>query len=210
MQRGDGLGGGLVSGFWGVLLALSIVSVGLADHVQPGALAGARERGVGPFASELVGAADDDGPFDGGALGAVAGERVGVLDVAAHIGEIKLALVAAVGLDDHPVGAVVDLEDSGEGAVVDVGVAVVAPGDDPVTSGELAVTHHDAAAGQAAVVSEPLAGSVVESFAGVVIASDHHRAGEAVLALGVMPLRHHIGPRGVLPVVNSQVGLFVL
>jgi hypothetical protein len=53
-----------------------------AGQVEAGFVAVAREGGVAPLAVELVGA-EDEGAVDGGTLGAVGGDRVAVVEVAA-------------------------------------------------------------------------------------------------------------------------------
>ena len=53
-----------------------------AGDVEAGLGAGARERDVAPFLQARFAGAEDEGALDGEALGGVAGERVGVADVA--------------------------------------------------------------------------------------------------------------------------------
>jgi hypothetical protein len=60
----------------------------LADDLQHGLVACAGTGGVGPFAGEPLGKANHCGPGHGGALGAVAGEGVGVFDV---LGDVDMS-----------------------------------------------------------------------------------------------------------------------
>ena len=67
--------------------------------VEAGRVAVARERGVAPFAVELVGA-EHERAVDGGALGAVGGARVAVLEPAsARVAVGQLDPGAAIELD---------------------------------------------------------------------------------------------------------------
>jgi hypothetical protein len=75
---------------------LSAVELALGlgvDEEQLGGFSRARKRGVGPVASEVLGATDDARPFHGGTLD---GERVGVLNIPGDIRRIEAALRARV------------------------------------------------------------------------------------------------------------------
>lgn len=93
-------------------------------------ISSAGECGVRPFVGELKRSADYGGPLQGGALGAVAGERVGVFEVLGCVAGVQQAALARVGAGGQCAGAVVDVGDGDEGAIVDLPVAVVAAGDD--------------------------------------------------------------------------------
>ena len=138
----------------GVFVALLLVVWALADEVDGGVLARAGEGGVGPFAGEVCGAADDGGPGEGGALGAVSGQRVGVLEVSGRVVGVDRPRLAGVGLeDDRPV--VMDCSDGGERAVIEVVPAVVAARDDAVTGGVFAAGDDRTGGSEGSVRDEP-------------------------------------------------------
>ena len=83
-----------------VVGAGAVGAAGGGDQLDAGGSAGAREGGVGSLAGELLGAADDDGGFDGRALAGVAGDGVGVLQVAGHVVRLQ-----------GPLGVVGDAQD---------------------------------------------------------------------------------------------------
>jgi hypothetical protein len=146
------------------------------------------EGGIGPFAGEVAGAADDAGPEDRPARGAVGGERVGVRDVTGDVGQVKVAALTGSDVDGHPVRPGVDAEDGCKGSVVNVGVAIVAAGDDPVTGRVFASSHADAAVGQRPTTPETFPRGVIELFPGLVIARDHRHLGDPVPATSGVPL----------------------
>ena len=86
-------------GFGGcVLLALALAAGALCDDVDARLTAGAGEGGIGPFTGEFGGSSDDGGRGNGRALGAVAGERVGVAEVAgSEVAPVERDAVPAIG-----------------------------------------------------------------------------------------------------------------
>lgn len=96
---GEGLAGfsGFADGWRGPYFgSLGVAGVSRADDMKVGGAPGAGECGVGPFASELFGAADDDGGFGGCALAGVAGDGVGVLEMRGGVGGVEQAAGAVV------------------------------------------------------------------------------------------------------------------
>ena len=116
------------------------------DDEQLGWFARARERGVGPVAGEVLGAADHARPLDRASLDGVRGQRVGVLEVLGHVRSIEAALGAGVGAHDNVLLGRVDGDHRAAHAVVDRPLAVVATRDDPITDRELAAGDLDALA----------------------------------------------------------------
>ena len=64
------------------VVEVALVLARVAGDVEAGFGAGAGERDVAPFLEACLAGCEDEGAFDGEALGGVAGERVGVADVA--------------------------------------------------------------------------------------------------------------------------------
>jgi hypothetical protein len=106
-------------------------------------VAGARQGCVGPFVDEVLRCADSLGALDGGALAAVYGQRVGVLEMLGHIAGRQLAQPAVIGMDRHPQPVGVDGAHGAAGAAVDVVVAVVATRDDAVAHRDLELAERD-------------------------------------------------------------------
>jgi hypothetical protein len=134
----------------------------LSDEVDGGAVAGAGEGGVGPFASEGGWSTDHAGPGDGGALGAVGGEGVAVFEVVGYVLSIKRPRLAGVGLNDHRTGGRADRDDCCERAVLDVLLPVVLTGDDPVAAGIFVPTDDRGGGGDGSVLDEFDADGAVE------------------------------------------------
>jgi hypothetical protein len=84
-----------------VVVAFSVAFCALANQVDGRGVSRAREGGLGPFAGELIGAARDAGPLDGGALGAVGGERVGMFEIAGDVFVVEGSWFAGIGLEQH-------------------------------------------------------------------------------------------------------------
>jgi hypothetical protein len=118
-----------------VRVALELVS----EDVEAGLLAGARECNVGPLLEPCGPGAEDEGALDGEPLAGVAGEGVGVADVARlQVVARQGHLVAPIRADMKPAAFALDLLDGRAGAVSDAEPVEVAQADDAVAGGELA------------------------------------------------------------------------
>ena len=118
-----------------------------AGDVEAGLGSRAREGDVAPLLEARLAGAEDEGALDGEALGGVAGERVGVADVARlEVAAAELDGRAAVGGDGERPSFAVDLLDGSAGAVLDAEEVGVAEADDAVAGGELAVGDGEAVA----------------------------------------------------------------
>ena len=118
-----------------------------AGDVEAGLGSRARERDVAPFLQARLAGAEDEGALDGEALGGVAGERVGVANVARlEVAAAELDGRAAVGGDGERPPVAVDALDGSAGAVLDAEAVGVAEADDAVAGGELAVRDGEALA----------------------------------------------------------------
>jgi hypothetical protein len=115
-------------------LGCLVEEVSARGDVEPRFVAVAGEGGVAPLAVELVGT-EDEGAVDGGALGAVRGRRVGVVEVSVvNVGLGEVDAPAVVKLD--PQLAVPERRQRA-GLSVDAGKAgVVAGCDDAVADRE--------------------------------------------------------------------------
>ena len=119
---------------------MALVLARVAGDVEAGLRSRAREGDVAPFLEACLAGAEDEGALDGEALGGVAGERVGVADVAGlEVAAAELDGGAAVGGDRQRPLVAVDALDGAAGAVLDAEAVGVAEADDAVAGGELAV-----------------------------------------------------------------------
>ena len=105
------------------VVEVAFVFARVAGDVEAGFRAGAGEGDVAPFLEACLAGAEDEGALDGEALAGVAGERVGVADVAglevaggssSTVGPRSVAIVSvrvfAVDAFDGAAGAVLDAE----------------------------------------------------------------------------------------------------
>lgn len=167
-------------------------------------LARTREGRVGPLAREVRGTTYDSGPFDRRAVRAVAGERVGVVEVFGDVSGIEDSLVTRVGDDLDGAAAWIDAADQAEGSILDAAVAVVATSDDAVSNGELLVPDGYPGACEAPVTNEQLPRAMVEGRSRVVVAGEHHGAGQPGLLLGLVPVGEEFVERVGLSLVDVE------
>src|SRR6266516_2881110 len=103
-----------------------------------------------------------------------------------HIRSIEPALGAAVGAHEDVLLGRVDGDHRAAHAVVDTALAIVAPCDDAVTDGELAVGDLDALT-EPAVALELGADERVEALAALVVRHDQHRLPPRACGLALAP-----------------------
>ena len=175
------------------VVEVAFVLARVAGDVEAGLGAGAGEGDVAPFLQACFAGAEDEGALDGEALGGVAGERVGVADVAGlEVAAAEFDGRAAVGGDGERPPFEVDVLDGSAGAVLDAENVGVAEADDAVAGGELAVRDGEPVVAEAAVGVHERAGELVEVGDVAPAEGEHDVAGEVVA--------------GVLPPVGEQAG----
>ena len=108
----------------------------LACEVEAGLCPCAGAGDVAPLCECALVVEQDEGAFDGGALGGVAGEGVAVLEVLGRVARVERAEGAAVGPQRERLRA--DVDDGCADAVADAEALVVAAAEDAVADAELA------------------------------------------------------------------------
>ena len=139
---------------------------------------GAGAGDVAPLAERAFVAEEDEGAVDGCALGGVAGEGVGVVEVLDRVPGVDAAEGAGVGSKHERPAREVQVDDGPARAVADVAACVVLAADGAIADAELAAAELERLGSESAGSEHQRAGGVVELANVVAPVGEHDRAAE--------------------------------